>query len=435
MRTSRKKKKKANTNDRISDLPSNVIDGILANLKIRDLVRTSILSKKWRYMWTSAPHLCYDDDFFERFLRLRDPDTVVCKIIMDVLMLRNGPVCKFSIDESGYCGSLFSMENINMWIPFMSKDIKHLELETYCIPEDENKKMPDILFSCKELTFLKFSSFDLSVPPNFYGFKKLLELHLVMVTFASSALESLISGCPFLEKLSLEECICSNYLVITSPSLKVLVLVLYGAKSICLKEAKNLIDFTLKAYRTRSLIKSLPKIKKFSLGKLMQQYPYAGIPPNHVIPPYADIPPMLLTSSFSSLEYLKLEDFNFNDKEDILYVVSALKSAPRLIELIIKQRFSKVDTTQVFDLSKELKSLSCCLKLQTVKVYTGDCSQYAMSLIKSILANSPLLKILTFYFCSYHRLDSRMLLKISQDLLMMKRASPGAQVNFLHSAY
>ncbi|XP_058740359.1 putative FBD-associated F-box protein At3g50710 isoform X2 [Vicia villosa] len=362
MRTSRKKKKKANTNDRISDLPSNVIDGILANLKIRDLVRTSILSKKWRYMWTSAPHLCYDDDFFERFLRLRDPDTVVCKIIMDVLMLRNGPVCKFSIDESGYCGSLFSMENINMWIPFMSKDIKHLELETYCIPEDENKKMPDILFSF-------------------------------------------------------------------------LVLVLYGAKSICLKEAKNLIDFTLKAYRTRSLIKSLPKIKKFSLGKLMQQYPYAGIPPNHVIPPYADIPPMLLTSSFSSLEYLKLEDFNFNDKEDILYVVSALKSAPRLIELIIKQRFSKVDTTQVFDLSKELKSLSCCLKLQTVKVYTGDCSQYAMSLIKSILANSPLLKILTFYFCSYHRLDSRMLLKISQDLLMMKRASPGAQVNFLHSAY
>ncbi|XP_058756667.1 F-box/FBD/LRR-repeat protein At1g13570-like [Vicia villosa] len=434
MRTSRKKKKKAKQNDRISDLPSHVIDDILANLKIRDLVRTSILSKKWRYMWTSAPHLCFDYDFFERFLHLDDPDPVVCKIIMDVLMLRNGPICKFSIDVSLYCG--FSMENINMWIPFMSEHIKHLELETYCIPEDdENKKMPDILFSCKELTFLKFSSFDLSVPPNFYAFKKLLELHLVMVTFEPSALESLMSGCPFLEKLGLEECTCSDYLVISSPSLKVLVLVLYETKSICLKEAKNLIDFTLKAYRTRSLIKTLPNIKKFSLGKLIEQYPYAGIPLNPVIPPYADIPPTLLTSSFSSLEYLKLEDFNFNDKEDILYVVSVLKSAPRLIELIIKQRFSKVDTTQVFDLSKELKSLSCCLKLQTVKVYTGDCSQYAMSLIKSILANSPLLKILTFYFCSYDRLDSRMLLKISQDLLMMKRASTGAQVNFLHSAY
>ncbi|XP_058756668.1 F-box/FBD/LRR-repeat protein At1g13570-like [Vicia villosa] len=309
-----------------------------------------------------------------------------------------------------------------MWIPFMSKDIKHLELVTYCTPEDQNKKMPDTLFSCKELTFLKFSSFDLSVPPNFYAFKKLLELHLVMVTFESSAFESLMSGCPVLEKLSIEDCTCSDYLVISSPSLKVLVLVLYETISICLKEAKNLIDFTLKEYHTRSLIKSLPKIKKFSLG-ILTENPYADI-----------IPPTLLTSSLSSLEFLELNGLNLKVKGDILYFVSLLKSAPRLIELVIKQS-NNVDTTQVLDLSKELERHRCCLKLQTVEVYTGVCSQHAMSLIKSILVNSPLLKILTVYFYNFDKLDAHMLLKISQDLLWMKRASPGAHVNFIHSTY
>lgn len=75
--------KKANQNDRISDLPSDVIDGILANLKIRDQIRTSILSKKWRYTWTSGQQICFGDDFFERFRHLNDPDPVICKIIMD----------------------------------------------------------------------------------------------------------------------------------------------------------------------------------------------------------------------------------------------------------------------------------------------------------------------------------------------------------------
>ncbi|XP_058740355.1 uncharacterized protein LOC131612607 [Vicia villosa] len=228
-----------------------------------------------------------------------------------------------------------------------------------------------------------------------------------------------MSGCPVLEKLTIDECIGCDHLVISSPSLKVLALEMCETMSICLKKANNLIDFTLEGYQGRCFIKSLPKIKRFSVERCIKY-------------PYADIPTTLLASSFSSLEYLKLDHFNLNDIEDILYFVNVLKSAPRLIELVIKQSYN-VDTTQVLDLSKELESHSCCLKLKTVKVYTRACSQHSMSLIKSILANSPLLKILTV--CRYDKLDARMLLKISQDLLMMKRASPGAQVNFIHSTY
>ncbi|CAK8543165.1 unnamed protein product [Lathyrus sativus] len=405
--------KKANQNDRISDLPGNVIDAILANLRIRDQVRTSILSTKWRYMWTSAPHLCFDDDFCQRFLDLDDPSTVISEIITDVLMIHNGPIHKFSIYLSIHYDFMFSMENLNTWIPFMSKDIKHLELVApYANREDE---MADILFSCKELTYLKFSFFNLLIPNNFRSFKKLLELHLNSIEFDSSSLESFMSGCPLLEKLSIAYCYdhSCDYLVISSPSLKVLMLESTMMNLICLKGAKNLIDFTLKGFLNIGFIKSLPEIKRFSLtnwGKYDVK-----------------IPPMLATSSFSSLEYLKLDDLDLNDKGDILYLVRVLKSAPSLIELVIKQSYNYDDTTQVSDYSEELECLSCNLKLQTVDVYFRANSQYAMSLIQFILVNSPLLKILTLDYSSIE-LDAAMF-RISQDLLLMERAL--ARINLL----
>ncbi|CAK8543177.1 unnamed protein product [Lathyrus sativus] len=402
--------KMANQNDRISELPSNVIDAILGNLKVRDQVRTSILSTKWRYMWTSAPHLCFDDDFCQRFLDLDDPYPVMYKTITDVLMLHNGPIHKFSV--STYADSDFEInaDNINMWIPFMSRDIKHLELVTHCIFKDQ---IPDILFSCKELTYFKFSSFNLSIPPNFCDLKKLRELHLFCVEFESSALESLILGCPSLGKLSIVQCTGCDYLVISSPSLKVLVLRFIYTKSICLEKANNLIDFSLTTYEGRCFIKSLPKIKRFSLTNCEK---------------YEDIiPPMLRASSFSSLEYLKLDGLNLKERGQLLHIVSILKSAPKLIELDM-EIYDDVNTTQMTDHSKELECCSFCPKLQTVKI-NGGSSQHAMSLIKFILANSPSLKSLTFS-CIFINLDAPMLLKISQDLLLMERASPRARVSF-----
>ncbi|XP_047259843.1 uncharacterized protein LOC124892658 [Capsicum annuum] len=48
------------TPDVISDLPDNVIDVILLRLPCKDAVRTSILSKKWRYHWCRLTELTLD---------------------------------------------------------------------------------------------------------------------------------------------------------------------------------------------------------------------------------------------------------------------------------------------------------------------------------------------------------------------------------------
>nr|KAJ0210367.1 hypothetical protein LSAT_V11C400165070 [Lactuca sativa] len=53
-----------NSQDRISTLPQDTIEKILTHMPIRDAVRTSILSRKWRYSWTRMPKLVFDVNMY-----------------------------------------------------------------------------------------------------------------------------------------------------------------------------------------------------------------------------------------------------------------------------------------------------------------------------------------------------------------------------------
>ncbi|KAM1164438.1 hypothetical protein ACFX13_024591 [Malus domestica] len=49
--------------DRISDLPNDVLYRILSLLPVNSIAQTSVLSRRWEYLWTSVPIL----DFYEGF--------------------------------------------------------------------------------------------------------------------------------------------------------------------------------------------------------------------------------------------------------------------------------------------------------------------------------------------------------------------------------
>ncbi|PNX96807.1 F-box/FBD/LRR-repeat protein [Trifolium pratense] len=410
--------------DRISDLPSNVIDGILEHLDIQDQVRTSILSTKWRYLWTSVPQLKFDTNFFDSFQYLDNPGPVVVDVITDVIMIHNGPIYKFTLSIP--YGDEITMEHLSKWFQILSgrRDIKYLELANFSTAFNQ---MPDIVFSWKELTDFKFYGFNLSIPPNSCCFKKLVNLYLHCVAFESGALEGLISSCPLLEKLSIQHCDGFEYFDFAAPSLKVLYLDIdQDTKSICLKKAKNLIDLTLVADGgwVSGLIKSLPKIQNLNIHLWFD---------NKILPIADVIPPMLLKSSFGSIECLKLDGVCLNECRELLYIVSVLKSAPSLVELVI-QGYDCIDITPAPDHLEEFECSSCCLnRLQTVDISIKSCPQYAMCLIEFILANSASLETLTFRVgLGPQRVYALVLLGISQDLLLMKRASQRAQVEFLH---
>jgi hypothetical protein len=86
--------------DEINNLPCNVIDNILSKLPIRDLVRTSILSRKWRYMWTCVSTLVFDQSFWYKFCNKYGHvygSNIADQIISEALLLHNGPVHKFTL--------------------------------------------------------------------------------------------------------------------------------------------------------------------------------------------------------------------------------------------------------------------------------------------------------------------------------------------------
>ncbi|XP_076899503.1 F-box/LRR-repeat protein At5g02910-like [Bidens hawaiensis] len=51
-------------NDRLSNLPGDLIHKILARMDTKHAVRTSTLSSRWRYIWTSMPNLYFSDEHF-----------------------------------------------------------------------------------------------------------------------------------------------------------------------------------------------------------------------------------------------------------------------------------------------------------------------------------------------------------------------------------
>jgi hypothetical protein len=154
--------KKANRGDhidRISYLPGNVIDGIVKHLNIPELLRTSVLSTKWRYMWKSVPELEFSEDFFFRIDNRFHSVPEILRIIMKVLFLHNGPIYRFSLDIPCLFNFNITTDNLNKWILVLSrrgiKDLKLLLHSTFY------NNMPSHIFSCQELTRFRYSGFNL----------------------------------------------------------------------------------------------------------------------------------------------------------------------------------------------------------------------------------------------------------------------------------
>ncbi|KAJ0439829.1 putative F-box domain, leucine-rich repeat domain superfamily, F-box-like domain superfamily [Helianthus annuus] len=57
--------KASKTEDVISSMPEDVVTHILDRLPVQDAVKTSILSRNWRFKWTMLSQLVFDDNFFD----------------------------------------------------------------------------------------------------------------------------------------------------------------------------------------------------------------------------------------------------------------------------------------------------------------------------------------------------------------------------------
>ncbi|XP_058216668.1 uncharacterized protein LOC131327527 [Rhododendron vialii] len=211
--------------DRISNLPCNLMSHILSFLPTKNAVATCVLSTKWKQSWTSYDSVDFDDTLLlNHRKRDRTPSLQTSFTnFIDQVVLRHrvSRLNKFHLK----CTQSYDLSRVNAWIAAaLVSSVKELHLS---IPMEHSTVLPQDLFSCGTLAVLKLGAkFVMNVPASVH-LPNLKILHLHSVKFSDDdSIDRLICGCPVLDKLSMRECVGIDVRVvkISAPMLRSLVM-------------------------------------------------------------------------------------------------------------------------------------------------------------------------------------------------------------------
>ncbi|GMP58356.1 hypothetical protein CsSME_00022053 [Camellia sinensis var. sinensis] len=380
------KEMRGSTSDIISNLPQSVKETILVCLPIQEAVRTSVLSKKLRYIWTKLPRLIFDDNFCRESTRKTKTELIMTIYQEFALLIRKGDPYKF----------------------------------------------PSSLFSCEQLRCLRLRSCVFKSPPEVKGFSRLLELVLYEVVVTADILSSLISNCPLLENLSLKSSGSLDSLEINAPNLRFLCCEIHAC-SICLKNTARLetvficlkdfmnVDVITQAETSKlvTLFGSLPVIEFLQLEYDTVRYMSAGGVPKR------------LPTSLNNLKTLKLFFVCFEEVNEISVILCLIRSSPNLEKITIVA--SSTETADVMDPVLELLEMKdwsgvSLNQLQVVQLGGLYGTQSELKFIKLLLAILPVLETKFIQTDTEKVVDEG--LRILNEVTRFPHLSPQAEIEF-----
>ncbi|XP_047087662.1 putative F-box/FBD/LRR-repeat protein At5g44950 [Lolium rigidum] len=188
--------------DLISLLPDEILGTIISLLHIEEGARTAILSRRWRHLWRSSP-LNLDDGSHLWFLP--NARQVASKILSEH-------------QGDGRCLKVRHIYGADFdgWIKSPALDnLQEIDLRIGSLPPSVLRFAPTLrvaVFSC--------CSFFLKDTPRTFSFPHLKELSLSSVAMREETLHSVLSGCPVLESLLIDNCTGLRRLVINSQTLR-----------------------------------------------------------------------------------------------------------------------------------------------------------------------------------------------------------------------
>ncbi|KMS98482.1 hypothetical protein BVRB_4g091770 isoform A [Beta vulgaris subsp. vulgaris] len=195
--------------DRISGLPDHIICHILSFLPTKYAVATSILSARWKYLWTSVAILDFDARLHRELYPLininanQGSEITFQNFVNRVMLLNDIPhIQKFRLIYE--CHN--SPAPICTWLHVaISRDILELELDFFLSVQKEFIRFPRKFFMSNTLVVLKLSRMPFTVP-SFVCFPmlKILEIRRVMY-LDDKCTQNLLLGCQVLEELVIEE--------------------------------------------------------------------------------------------------------------------------------------------------------------------------------------------------------------------------------------
>ncbi|KAJ9547209.1 hypothetical protein OSB04_019752 [Centaurea solstitialis] len=192
--------------DRISNLPNEIIYHILSFLDMKYAIQTSVLSKKWKHIWTSMPHLNLNSQT-SRTLPL------FAKFVNDALSHRNHRT-EVSTVELSFRGAATQFGAVVTSIVnyAYSHNVRKLTIEWFRL-NNEVFEFPQRLFSSHTLKHLTLATHYLDgsgiyVPQLAWNFPALETLNLSNLTLSDPRYKilNLFSKCVNLKILTLHHC-------------------------------------------------------------------------------------------------------------------------------------------------------------------------------------------------------------------------------------
>ncbi|CAA7059618.1 unnamed protein product [Microthlaspi erraticum] len=371
--------------DKINGLSDDLLIKTLSFVPTKVVVSTSILSKRWDFLWMWVPKLEYDD---YNDNAVANHSVSSCVRYRDFIN-KNLPLHKASIIDSLRFTLYFNFDlrTSNYGLEFaVSRCLRELSISSYILSVEPDVILPSSLYTCKSLVTLKLEGDNILVDaPGTVCLPSLKTLQVRRVTYMNEdSLRLLLSSCHLLEDLFIERHKDDNVkaLAVTVPSLQRLFLEIDG---LCSSDHRYVIATpSLKYFKVEDwrdgvsyLIKDMPKLEEADVfndflgsNKYVKRLSLKLIYNNEEETMYRD------GIVFARLEHLKLTIRKENWSE---LLVRLLNDSPklRILDLSVFNYNSK--GYERINWSKELSSVPTCLlkSLETVefKGYKGRAAE------------------------------------------------------------
>ncbi|KAL9153096.1 hypothetical protein ABFS82_10G026500 [Erythranthe guttata] len=206
-------------NDRISQLPDDILVDILSLLSVKEAARTSVLSSRWVNLWRHTSSLDFRADAalarIRKNCKNRDLWSEEGRKYEEWVNRVIGSHKSVTLKEFRVCFDLCfsSQESITRWFEFaFMRHVQKLDLDFSVLAR--YKRFTETHYTLREEFLTRISGGNSCI-----GFKSLKELSLKCLNVTGQAIEILLRMCPLLEKLVVHRTTKISNLEVCGPSL------------------------------------------------------------------------------------------------------------------------------------------------------------------------------------------------------------------------
>ncbi|KAH7845142.1 hypothetical protein Vadar_015412 [Vaccinium darrowii] len=448
--------------DIISSLSDNVLHHIISFLSTEDSIRSSILSRRWQYLWTSISDINLDVnsyssgrrndtdkkndqcpmgqtflDFVDRVLHFHDSSDIK-RLHLNI----DGPV---------------SSSRLSSWISAAVRhNVQELDLN---LPVRTQFLLPCCLFTCESLLVFRLFMNRFLKAPSFISFSSLKTLAFHSLTFSDDeSTQNLFCNCPALQELTLTYCGWKKIktLTISIPTLKRLTI----EDDPLWSDAADVLSCVVKIYTPNLIdLKFTSNLKiHFHLCELSSVVnAYINLLYQDTLQP--DVHPRVIgvLRGICNVECLTVSEDTLLSILDVENIVECLPTFHNMTELELNAEFCSSFTEILINLlekSPQLEFLDfawgfdpddihdhnvdlmlervpscCCIKKFSLSCFEGKPAE--MHFLKFLLKNATLLEGMTLYCGPVLSEDSEREVEVKNQLRAFPRGSESCVIELL----